>query len=708
MSQKGWGTFLTSLLNNNPTNPHAYLGPHKKLIRLYRPSFEECFLEFEGKIVSMTKKKGGIFEYKTEKKISPTSYKVLFQDGIYRHDPYAFAPTLNDPLFCYFMEGRDIALYEKLGAHLLTIQGVEGVRFSVWAPNADSVCLISDMNHYDTENMPMTKIGYSGVFELFVPGVKEWLKYKFAIKKKGHTTFKADPFAFYSEMRPSTASVVFDVHRFPFTDKDWIKKREKREHHKQPMNIYEVHLGSWNRHDGKFLNYRDIAHRLSSYCKDMGYTHLELMPITEHPLDESWGYQVSGYFAVTSRFGTPEDFQYFVNHMHEEGLFVILDWVGGHFPTDTFALAQFDGSYLYEYDDPRLSYHPHWNTLVFDYGKPQVRNFLLASLLFFAKVMHVDGFRFDAVSSIIYLNFGRKEGEWRPNQYGGWENLEGMEFLKTANMMMGEYHKGVIMIAEESSSFPKVSHPVFAGGLGFDFKSNLGWMNDTLKFFSTPFSYRSDCYNLLTFYMMYAYSERFALFLSHDEVVHEKRSLLAKMPGTQEEQFAGLRLLYTMMMTMPGKKLIFMGGEFGQWNEWYEGEEIHWFLLNYDTHKGMKRCAREINHFYLENDSLWARDHDPSGFEWVTCQDAHSSVLAYWRIGEKKRHFVIHNCSQNYFHEYNFALHKYNEGKVIEVFNSDSDRFYGKNRVNVSPKLSQGILTVKLAPLSTLILELQP
>ena len=628
---------------------------------------------------------------------------VQFQDGVYRKDPRDFPLTLSDKDFGFFMEGRDIDLYEKLGAHIMKVNGIKGVRFSVWAPNADSVCLACDMNHYDTQNLPMTKVGYCGVFELFIPDVSEHLKYKYAIKKNGHITLRCDPFAFYSEMRPSTASVVFNVNRFNFTDLEWIEKRGKRDQHKLPMNIYEVHLGSWNRYDGRFMNYREIAPKLSSYCKDMGYTHIELMPVTEHPLDESWGYQVCGYFATTARHGTPEDFQYFVNHMHEEGIFVILDWVGGHFPTDTFALAQFDGTYLYEYDDPEMAYHPHWNTLIFDYRKPQVRNFLLASLFYFAKVMHIDGFRFDAVSSMIYLNFGRSDGEWKPNCFGGCENLEGIEFLKQANMMIGEHCPGTIMIAEESSAFAKVSWPVFNGGLGFDFKSNLGWMNDTLRFFTTGFEYRSHAYNLLTFYMMYAYSERFALFLSHDEVVHEKRSLLAKMPGTQEEQFAGLRLLYTMMMTMPGKKLIFMGGEFGQWNEWYQGEEIHWFLLSYDTHKGVKLCAKTINHIYLYHDSFWSRDHDPSGFEWVACHDSEACVLAYWRIGERGRHLIIHNCSPNYFNDYNFRLHR--DGVPKEIFNSDASEFGGRGRVNEGPKLSGGILTLRLAPLSTIILE---
>ena len=626
--------------------------------------------------------------------------KVKFADGILRYDPASFSPTLSDQDFAYFMEGRDIALYEKLGAHKITIDGIEGTRFAVWAPNADGVSLICDMNHYNSDDLPMTKIGWCGVFEIFVPGVGEHLKYKFAIKKNGAISLRADPFGFYSEMRPNTASVVFDVERFKFSDDEWVKNRAKKDHHSLPMNIYEVHLGSWNRYDGKFMNYRDIAPRLASYCKDMGYTHIELMPVTEHPLDESWGYQVSGYFAITSRYGTPEDFQYFVNHMHEEGIFVILDWVGGHFPTDTFALSQFDGTYLYEYDDPQLAYHPHWNTLIFDYRKPQVRNFLIASLFYFAKVMHIDGFRFDAVSSMIYLNFGRNHGEWKANCFGGCENLEGIDFLKQANMMVGEFCPGTLMIAEESSAFPKVSWPVFDGGLGFDLKSNLGWMNDTLRFFTTGFEYRSQVYNLLTFYMMYAYSERFALFLSHDEVVHGKRSLLSKMPGTQEEQFAGLRLLYTMMMTMPGKKLIFMGGEFGHWNEWYQSEEIHWFLLNYETHRGMKLCAKTMNHLYLVHDSFWARDHSWSGFEWVACHDNHSCVLAYYRIGEKGRHLVIHNASNIHYENYYF----HTEGSFEEIFNSDDKAFGGQGRMNTGLLYSShGKLLVRLPPLSTLI-----
>ncbi|MCF7806689.1 MAG: 1,4-alpha-glucan branching protein GlgB, partial [Simkaniaceae bacterium] len=490
-----------------------------------------------------------------------------------------------------------------------------------------------------------------------------------------------------------------------WTNEKWIEQRKNRNHNCLPMNIYEVHLGSWRRRDGQFMNYRDIAVELAQYCKEMHYTHIEMMPITEHPLDESWGYQVTGYFAATSRFGSVQDFQFFMNHMHQEGLFVILDWVGGHFPTDVFALAQFDGSCLYEYSDPQKGFHPHWNTLIFDYGKPQVANFLLASVAYWAEVMHLDGFRLDAVSSMIYLSFGRDPGQWRPNQYGGPENLEAVAFLRQLNTLVHEKFPGVITIAEESSAYPLVSFPISQGGLGFDFKSNLGWMNDTLKYFSTDFPYRAHRHDLITFYLMYAFSEHFALFLSHDEVVHEKRSLIGKMPGNQAQQFANARLLYTMMMTLPGKKLIFMGGEFAQWNEWYEKEEIHWFLLAYPTHQGMQRCVKAINKLYLDVPSFWESDHMPHGFQWIACDDRGGGVISYLRKGGGLEHLVIHNFSQNQYPEYTIHIHTLSS--IKEVFNSESELFMGCGLINSNLTVDQGRVNFSLAPFVTAIFEVK-
>ena len=686
-------------------SPHKSLGVAKDTITIFCPSDEKCSIEVGGEKLSMIKKEDHLFEIKLSN-LSPVQYKVMAPCGEWIHDPYAFSLTLEESDFDLFLEGKDYELYEKLGAHIMEVDGVSGVRFSVWAPNALRVCLSCEWNDFSEELWPMSKLDECGVWEIFIPGAQAGFMYKYAIhNSEDRVQLRSDPFGLSSEVRPNTASIVSDVHNFDWEDQEWMRHRRGIDHKKSPMNIYEVHLGSWKRKDDQFMNYRDIAHELSKYCKEMGYTHIELMPITEHPLDESWGYQVTGYFATTSRFGSPQDFQYFMNHLHQEGLFIILDWVGGHFPTDFFALAQFDGTHLFEYEDEQKGFHPQWNTLIFDYGKPQVSNFLIASVLFWADKMHLDGFRFDAVSSILYLSFARKEGEWTPNKEGGPENLEAIEFLKHMNRVVHDKHSGICMIAEEATVFEGVSHKVEDGGLGFDFKSNLGWMNDSLRYFETGFEYRKTQHDLIIFYMVYAYNEHYALFLSHDEVVHEKKSLISKMPGTQEEQFANARLLYTMMMTLPGKKLIFMGGEFGQWNEWNEGEAIHWHLLDYPSHQGMQRCCKKINHFYLKHDALWKKDHDRDGFEWVVKDDRENSVIAYLRHGEEKSVLVIHNFSQNPYSEYTLELK--NHAAVKELFNSEYEEFMGSGIINETLYQKGSKLTLSLAPFVTTIIEVK-
>ena len=597
-----------------------------------------------------------------------------------------------DDDFALFQKGRDELLYQKLGAHL--IDG--GVRFSVWAPSASSVYLASEGNEW-----PMVKVGESGVWTVFVHEAKEGMIYKYAIEAAdGSKILRADPFGYAAEMRPNNSSIVADLGQFTYSDERWLEKRKNAAHKTSPVNIYEVHLGSWRRKDHTFMNYREMAPLLAQYVKEMGYTHVELMPITEHPLDESWGYQVTGYFAPTSRFGTPQDFQFFVDTMHQHDIAVILDWVGAHFPTDMHALVQFDGTHLFEYEDKQKGFHPQWNTLIFDYGKPQVANFLIASVLFWADLYHIDGFRFDAVSSILYLSYAREEGQWSPNEEGGAENLEAIAFLKRMNETIHRKHPGIMTIAEEATVFPKVSHP---DGLGFDFKSNLGWMNDTLRFFETEPQYRHHKHDLITFYLVYAYHEHYALFLSHDEVVHEKKSLISKMPGEQKDQFANLRLLYTMMMTLPGKKLMFMGGEFGQWNEWNEGEELHWFLLDYPTHQGVHRCVKAINHFYLSNESLWQLDHERQGFEWVAHKDKESLVVAYLRKSEKKKHIVVHNFSHKLYNRFHIDYHGIKT--IREVFNSEHETFMGMGEVNEAIVHNDQGFEVNLAPFVTSILE---
>lgn len=482
---------------------------------------------------------------------------------------------------------------------------------------------------------------------------------------------------------------------------------QKKRHKSQPLSIYEVHLGSWKKKEGEFLSYRELAHQLAAYCKEMGFTHVELLPIEEHPLDESWGYQVTGFYAVTSRFGTPQDFQYFVNHCHQEGIGVILDWVPAHFPTDEFSLAQFDGTCLYEHADPRQGFHPHWNTLIFNYGRPEVVNFLIGSALFWFERMHVDGFRVDAVASMLYLDYGRKESEWIPNRYGGRENLEAIEFLKHLNSIVHQRCPGVMMIAEESTTFPKISHPLEEGGLGFDLKWNMGWMNDTLRYFQTDPFFRHYHHNSLTFGLMYAFSERFLLPLSHDEVVHGKRNLISKMPGDDWQKFANLRLLLSYQICQTGKKLLFMGGEIAQWDEWDVRGEIQWNLLKYPVHSGIQRMVRELNHFYLEHNELWEFDFEYKGFQWVDLSDRMNSVISYKRTGHSSSLLCVHHFTPTYMPTYFIRIPGIK--KIEEVFTTDRMEYGGSGKLNSQPKIiydhngePQGIEII-LAPLATMI-----
>jgi 1,4-alpha-glucan branching enzyme len=556
----------------------------------------------------------------------------------------------------------------------------------------------------------MRSLGASGIFEIFIPGLKEGVKYKFEIRTcTGDLKIKSDPFGYMSELRPSTASIVTQVDRYEWKDLDWMLKRKEMKE-SQPMLIYEVHLGSWKRkEDGSFLNYRDLAHELSNYCLDMGFTHIELMPILEHPFDESWGYQVTGFFAPTSRFGSPEDFQYFVDHLHRKGIGVILDWVPGHFPSDDFGLALFDGSALFEHGDPRKGMHPHWQTCIFNFGRYEVSNFLIASALFWLEVMHIDALRVDAVASMLYLDYGRNEGEWIPNEYGGRENLEAIEFIKHVNSIVHQRCPGAAMIAEESTAFPGISHPVDLGGLGFDMKWSMGWMNDTLSYFEKDPLFRHHHHNHLTFYLLYAFSERFVLVLSHDEVVHGKKSLIGKMPGDLWQKFAGLRLLYSYMICQPGKKLLFMGGEFAQWNEWYSQVSIEWDLLNFPYHAGVQQCVRSINHFYQEEKSLWAYDFDWRGFEWVDFNDYQNSVICYLRKSDDQVLLCIHNFTPVFHPHYRIQLRRVES--AIEVFNTDDESFGGSGKGNTHIEIIQDsegnrvALDLALSPLATQVIR---
>jgi 1,4-alpha-glucan branching enzyme len=693
-------------------NPHQNLGLHltddgqHKLIRLWRPGAINVYIEVLGHIVEMKRVANeGIFEFIVSKEVSTLDYRVYHVSGLLSYDPYAFWPTIG-PLDEYlFAKGVHYRLYEVMGAHLIRHQGALGVRFTLWAPHAINVSVIADFNHFDGRVNPMRMMGNSGVWELFVPGIGIGEKYKFEIKtSNGEIHVKADPFARGSELRPHTASKVADFNSFIWEDEVYLKKRALKASEPKPMIVYEVHLGSWKKKHGNFLNYKELAHEIADYCLEMGFTHVELMPISEHPLDESWGYQVSGFYCVTSRYGDILDFQYFVNHMHKMSIGVILDWVPGHFPKDDFSLACFDGTNLYEHQDLRQGHHPHWHTCIFNFGRNEVSNFLIANALFWFEKLHIDGLRVDAVASMLYLDYGREGQDWVPNKWGGNENLEAIEFLKHLNSIVHQEHPGVLMIAEESTSFPKVTHPLGFEGLGFDLKWNMGWMNDTLSYFQKDPFFRTHHHHNLTFGLIYAFTEKFMLVLSHDEVVHGKGSLIGKMPGDYWQKFANVRLLYSYMICHPGKKLLFMGNEIGQWNEWNCKTDIEWFLLQFPIHIGLKNMVRDINHLYIEHSQFWGLDFDPSGFEWVDFFDHKNSVISFKRKAFGKEVLCIHNFTPT-FHERYFLplIHQQN---LKEIFNTDDVKYGGSGKILMPYHKEEHGIVFSVPPLATLIYEL--
>ncbi len=696
-------------------DPHTFLGlqPHPeegKVIRLWRPGATEVHVEVWGQTVSATRvDNAGLFEYRVPQTLNHLNYRVYHTSGLLAHDPYTFLPSFGEIDQYLFGRGVHYNLYRAMGARLTVHQDIKGTKFAVWAPSASGVALVGDFNNWDGRTNPMRSLGQSGVWEIFVPGLTVGEKYKFEIRTQaGNRLVKFDPFALSSELRPSTASAIADIDAFKWTDAQWLEQRASKKDESAPMNAYEVHLGSWRQQNGNFMNYRELAHQLAAYCNEMGFTHVELMPIAEHPLDESWGYQVTGLYAVTSRFGTPEDFQYFVNYLHNNGLGVILDWVPGHFPRDDFSLARFDGTSLYEHDDPRQGLHPHWNTNIFNFGRTEVSNFLIANALFWVDVMHIDALRVDAVASMLYLDYGRNEGEWIPNKFGGKENLDAIEFLKHTNSIVHQRFPGVLTIAEESTAFTGVTHSVDHGGLGFDLKWNMGWMNDTLRYIHTDPIFRHYHHNDLTFGLLYAFTERFVLVLSHDEVVHGKGSLLAKMPGDYWQRFANLRLLLSYMICQPGKKLLFMGGEIGQWNEWQCKAELEWHLLNFPVHNGLKTMVRDINHFYLQHPCLWENDFNPRGFEWIDFADRQNSVICYLRKGTKSLLLCVHNFTPTFHGDYIVRVR--NVKAAREVFNSDAAKYGGSGKENSNVQVVQDKeipigLRISLAPLATMIFE---
>lgn len=616
-----------------------------------------------------------------------------------------------------FGEGTNHQAYEMLGAHPHCKDGVAGYRFAVWAPNAASVSVTGAFNDWDTVLNPMEQIGSTGVWYAFVPGVAEGCMYKYAITDRaGNLHYKADPYAFYAELRPGTASVTADLSKYKWHDKKWQKKKEKQAPYDRPMLIYEVHPGSWKRgKDGAFLTYRQLAEQLVPYVKDMGYTHIELMPIAEHPFDGSWGYQTTGYYAATSRYGTCEDFMYFVDYCHQNDISVILDWVPAHFPRDAYGLRQFDGTPLYEYADPRIGEHKEWGTLVFDYTKNQVVSFLISNAYFWFDQYHIDGLRVDAVSSMLYRDYDRRDGEWVANEYGGKENLEAIRFLQELNKVIFAHFPNALMIAEESTAWPKITKPVQEGGLGFNYKWNMGWMNDTLRYMSMDPYFRKYNHNILTFLMFYAFSENYILPLSHDEVVHGKRSLIDKMYGSYEEKFAQLKQYYAYAIAHPGKKLLFMGGEFGQFVEWRPSEELDWMLLDYESHDNLHKFVRSLNHFYLENKALWQIEDSWDGFTWINANDEDNSVISFIRRGRAKGSEVIVVCNFTPVRRDSYVIGVPSGGEYVIALSSDDKRFGGASKTGTVVKArKKGFeefkysLELELAPLTTIYLKKKP
>ncbi|CAN5638841.1 1,4-alpha-glucan branching protein GlgB [soil metagenome] len=629
-------------------------------------------------------------------------------------DPYTFPTSIGELDLHLMGEGTDLEMYRKLGAHPCSLDGVSGVRFAVWAPNASRVSVVGEFNFWDGRRHQMRKHPSVGVWEIFIPDLAAGAVYKYEIAPQHGSPFlKSDPLAFRAQLRPETASVVHQLDDYDWTDQDWMEGRKGYDVTGRPMTIYEVHPGSWRWSEGRPLSYRELAHQLGDYLTEMGFTHVELLPVMEHPYDPSWGYQVTGYFAPTSRFGSPTDFKYFVDHMHARGIGVILDWVPAHFPKDAAALSRFDGTALYEHQDPRRGEHPDWGTLIFNFGRNEVRNFLISNALFWLREYHVDGLRVDAVASMLYLDYSRNEGEWLANVHGGRENLEAIDFLKQLNRTVREREPGTMMIAEESTAWPGVTQSVEGGGLGFHLKWNMGWMNDFLRFVEQETIYRKYHFALITFSLMYAFSERFVLPISHDEVVHGKRSLLGKMPGDEWQKFANLRLALGFMWVHPGKQLLFMGSEIGQWREWSESRELDWELLERPLHSGVQRWVRDLNHLYREHAELWELDATHQGFEWIDFHDVENTVLAFRRksAGTGEEIVVVCNFTPIPREGYRFGIPA--EGVYRELLNSDAGYYGGSNMGNGGALHSEAVkshnlphsLCLRVPPLGILILK---
>jgi 1,4-alpha-glucan branching enzyme len=694
---------LNALVEGRHDHPHHILGPHEicldegrqaVAVRAYLPHCEQAWVIDSAAGTSRPMRRihpGGFYEAicPANEVRQPGSYLLRAADQHGRrttmHDPYAFPFLLGDYDIHLLAEGRHWRSYERLGAQLRQINGVTGVNFAVWAPNAQSVSLVGDFNGWDGRRHPMRKHIPSGFWELFVPGLGEGTLYKFQLRHAGQVLEKSDPYAFAAELPPRTASKVADLGRYQWHDAEWLARRQRVNSLEQPMCIYEVHLGSWMRppeNPHGWLTYRELAHRLSEYCLEMGYTHVELLPVSEHPLTASWGYQTVGYFAATSRYGTPQDFMYFVDHLHQCGIGVLIDWVPAHFPRDGHGLRRFDGTALYEHEDPRQGEHPDWGTMVFNYGRNEVRNFLIANALFWLDRYHIDGLRVDAVASMLYLDYSRQPGEWVPNRYGGRENIEAIDLLREFNEQTHLQFPGVLTVAEESTAWGGVSRPTYTGGLGFSLKWNMGWMNDTLRYMRHEPIHRKYHHDELTFSLIYAFTENFMLPLSHDEVVHGKRSLLDQMPGDLWQRFANLRLLYGYKWTHPGKKLLFMGGDIAQWNEWDFDGVLQWDLLQWESHQGIKKLVADLNHLVRREPALYQRDFDHEGFEWIDCHNHEDSTLSYLRKANDPCDYLVVGCNFTPVPRHSHRLGVPEACWFDEVFNTDSQFYAGSNLGN--------------------------
>jgi len=702
-------------------DPFSVLGRHTSNglthIKVYLPFAETVSLADNGNAFERLIGTD-FFDYIAKNEELPEHYQLSWidkqGDAHQNYDPYDFPAQLPEFDQHLFSEGKHWHIYQKLGAHLHSIDGIAGVLFAVWAPNAQRVSIVGDFNRWDGRCNPMRSLGSNGLWELFIPGLNAGDLYKFEILNRHNQQLllKSDPYGQQFELRPNTSSIVPADSAYQWTDQEWMAQRTRHNWLHEPMSIYEVHLGSWQRdNQGNFLNYRELAEQLVEYVTKLGFTHIELLPITEHPLDASWGYQTTGYFAPTSRHGSPDDFRYFVDTFHQHGIGIILDWVPAHFPKDAYALARFDGSALYEHEDPRQGEHRDWGTLIYNYGRNEVKNFLLASAMFWLEEFHIDGLRVDAVASMLYLDYSRNPNDWIPNQFGGNENLEAIDFLRELNTVTHSQHPGTVMMAEESTAWPQVTRPTWAGGLGFSMKWNMGWMHDTLQYMSREPVHRKYHHDKLTFGLLYAFTENFTLPFSHDEVVHGKGSLVNKMPGDQWQRFANLRLLLTFMFTYPGKKLLFMGCEFGQGTEWNFNRPLDWYVLDYPHHQGIQTLVKDLNHLYQSEPALYKHDFDHHGFDWIDCHDVQQSIISYRRKHEDADLIVVLNFTPVPRENYRIGVPQ--SGTYKEIFNSDSTFYDGGNMGNgvavtePKPWMNQPhSINLTLPPLAAILLKI--